>query len=446
MKKWLLVLCLILPSVAFGQNYAVPTSTVVDGTGHPVAGATVTVCSGSLALPPSGTVCSPATTIFSSFAGASKANPFTTDGFGNWPFFAPSGNYLVSISGGPLIAYSFYVSVGASSGVTSLTATLPLVATPSPISGTGAYSCPTCIFGSVASTQIPYANGANSVVGSPDLIYDVAGGRFLASLDGSVGTTQMYLVPNASPGNPVAWMGIALGNQIYVTSNGVNIAGSQVVLGSGAGFFNWIFDDSTGCEKFGGSTSGSASICVPAVAGTPNKINLPTASGLAGQFLTTDGNNPQQASWTTPTALSCSYQSPAGAVTGTGAAATYFTCSVPALASGTGISITAVSKHTTGTAAVTYTVSFGGTSTTSSAPAGSANQVEVIKCLLMNNVGSTTAQTVTTQYMDSNSGTISTKLDTMAINTAGAQTLNVQFNVANTDAITPEMFLVQLVR
>jgi hypothetical protein len=127
----LAVACLFaLP--AFGQNFAAPTSTIVDGTGHPVAGATVTVCSGALTLPPVGTVCSPTTTIYSSFSGAAQANPFPSDGFGNWPFFAPTGNYLISISGGPLVAFSFYMSIGGGSVVPPIVltaqtdATLPL--------------------------------------------------------------------------------------------------------------------------------------------------------------------------------------------------------------------------------------------------------------------------------------------------------------------------------
>ncbi len=62
----------------------------------------------------------------------------------------------------------------------------------------------------------------------------------------------------------------------------------------------------------------------------------------------------------------CAYQGPASAVTGTGAAATYYTCSLPAgvMGAGQGIIITVVAKHTTGTVAVSYTLSFGGTSTT----------------------------------------------------------------------------------
>jgi len=46
-----------------------------------------------------------------------------------------------------------------------------------------------------------------------------------------------------------------------------------------------------------GATSGSATIGAAAVAGTPNQINLPTATGTSGQFLKTDGGNPQQTSW-----------------------------------------------------------------------------------------------------------------------------------------------------
>ena len=142
----------------------------------------------------------------------------------------------------------------------------------------------------------------------------------------------------------------------------------------------------------------------------------------------------------------CAYQGPASAVTGTGAAATYYTCSLPAgvMGAGQGIIITAVAKHTTGTAAVSYTLSFGGTSTTAALPGGAANQLERITYLVMNNPGSTSAQTISTIGQDSNGGTNSIKLDTAAVSTSSAVTINLQFSVAATDAITPEMFLVEL--
>jgi hypothetical protein len=51
-----------------------------------------------------------------------------------------------------------------------------------------------------------------------------------------------------------------------------------------------------------GLTSGTASIGVPAIAGSSNKINLPTSTGAPYSVLQTDGGSPQQASWTnTPT-------------------------------------------------------------------------------------------------------------------------------------------------
>ncbi len=142
----------------------------------------------------------------------------------------------------------------------------------------------------------------------------------------------------------------------------------------------------------------------------------------------------------------CAYQGPGSAVTGTGAAATYFTCTLPAgvMGAGQGIIITVMAKHTTGAAAVTYTLSFGGTSTTAVAPAGAANQLEHITYLIMNNPGSTNAQTISTVGQDSNAGSNSIKLDTAAVSTASAVTINLQFNVAATDAVTPEMFLVEL--
>lgn len=50
--------------------------------------------------------------------------------------------------------------------------------------------------------------------------------------------------------------------------------------------------------SFIGATSGTAVVQVAAVAGSPNPIQLPTATGGAGEVLTTDGGNPQQLSWT----------------------------------------------------------------------------------------------------------------------------------------------------
>ncbi len=62
----------------------------------------------------------------------------------------------------------------------------------------------------------------------------------------------------------------------------------------------------------------------------------------------------------------------------------------------------------------------------------------------MNKPGSTSAQTISTIGQDSNGGNNSIKLDTASVSTASAVTINLQFNVASTDAITPEMFLVEL--
>jgi hypothetical protein len=60
----------------------------------------------------------------------------------------------------------------------------------------------------------------------------------------------------------------------------------------------WQWQTDTGLMTFAGATSGTASMGVAAVAGTPNPILLPTSTGTSGQVLTTDGANPQQTSWT----------------------------------------------------------------------------------------------------------------------------------------------------
>jgi len=64
--------------------------------GHPVSGATVRICQAAA----TGTPCSPLATIYTDATLAvSSANPFQTDGIGNYHFYAPAGRYMIQISG-----------------------------------------------------------------------------------------------------------------------------------------------------------------------------------------------------------------------------------------------------------------------------------------------------------------------------------------------------------
>jgi hypothetical protein len=63
--------------------------------GRPVSGATVRVCQPAA----TGTPCTPLATIYTDATlGVAAANPFQTDGIGNYHFYAPAGRYLIQIS------------------------------------------------------------------------------------------------------------------------------------------------------------------------------------------------------------------------------------------------------------------------------------------------------------------------------------------------------------
>ena len=69
---------------------------VLGPTGHPIPGATVTVCQAAA----TGTPCSPLATIYTDATLTVAApNPLQTDGLGNYHFYAPSGRYMIQISG-----------------------------------------------------------------------------------------------------------------------------------------------------------------------------------------------------------------------------------------------------------------------------------------------------------------------------------------------------------
>ena len=63
--------------------------------GHPVSGATVRVCQPAA----TGTPCTPLAAIYTDATlGVASANPFQTDGIGNYHFYAPAGRYQIQIS------------------------------------------------------------------------------------------------------------------------------------------------------------------------------------------------------------------------------------------------------------------------------------------------------------------------------------------------------------
>lgn len=94
------------------------------------------------------------------------------------------------------------------------------------------------------------------------------------------------------------------------------------VNNAGSGHSGYVSLDPYNCSiTFGGDTSGSATLGVKAVAGTPNAMYLPTATGTAGYVLTTDGANPQNLSWSQVSSAAITGQIPISQVGSAGLSA-----------------------------------------------------------------------------------------------------------------------------
>jgi len=87
--------CLLASSVCFAQGTR-KDDIVFNSRGVPLAGATIRVC----AMPATGQPCTPLANIYSDAAlTQAMANPTTTDGLGNYFFYAAPGKYEIEISG-----------------------------------------------------------------------------------------------------------------------------------------------------------------------------------------------------------------------------------------------------------------------------------------------------------------------------------------------------------
>ena len=133
---------------------------------------------------------------------------------------------------------------------------------------------------------------------------------------------------------------------------------------------------------------------------------------------------------------------PAAAITGNSSPQNIFSCTIPAnvVANLKGMRVTATWSHSTGTAAVTYGMSLNGVacwpSNNSAATVGGLSQIANFI-----ETGSTTGNVMTQQGFFSFTTTTLTGLAWTS-----SQTLAVTFNVANTDAVTPLFFLVELIQ
>ena len=97
-------ICVTLAAFAIGEILFAPVASaqgsrkddiVFGPSGHPVAGATITVCQPTA----TGTPCTPLATIYTDVTLTVPAtNPFKGDGIGNYHFYAPAGRYIVQIT------------------------------------------------------------------------------------------------------------------------------------------------------------------------------------------------------------------------------------------------------------------------------------------------------------------------------------------------------------
>jgi len=117
--------------------------------------------------------------------------------------------------------------------------------------------------------------------------------RVFAVVSGSAPTVQIFV-----GGTSDTRLGLP-SNTVDVT-NFVPYTGAVTDLNMGAHAVNVGVAGTSGQITLSGSASGAATIQAAPAQGTPNPIQPPTATGAAGTFLQTDGGNPQQLSWATP--------------------------------------------------------------------------------------------------------------------------------------------------
>lgn len=389
MKKLLLVL--LFPLALFGQGLYVPAKTVfgtVNGFTRPVAGATITVCGPGIG----GSPCAPplANTVFQDSAlTIPLSNPLQADANGNYPQFAVApGTYTVTESAPGYSGFSYQLQISCVSG--------------------GACTVGTLTAGSaVISGNI----SAGSIT---------VGGAFAASTFNAT-TYQVSGVGQSGTGPLCSTVSC-----VMTTPAITSAALTTPAIGSAGG-------------TFAGSTSGTTTLKASATAS--GTLTLPAATDTLTGKATTDIETNK--TFITPTSGNSvtllNAQAVKTAITGTGAAATAYTFTVPAsvVATNASLHVRAVFSHSAGTASVTYTLSLNGQSCISFASA--AGSVFLLDADIMNSAA-TTGQASGTE----GASPVAFFNGLTGLAWGSTQTLLLTFTVAATDTVTPASWKVTL--
>lgn len=235
-------------------------------------------------------------------------------GGGSGTVTAVTATTPVVSSGGTTPVISCPTCSTTSGTVTAVTGTAPIVSSGG---NTPALSCPTCntssatIAGSIASGQIPFGSGTNTISGSNSLeygLYPVFNYPTLYFSANSSTTGNAILSDTNGGGLQIIGRNATAGDgYVTITAGNASSPPTSIEISSTGGPFFQVFQGTSnagdiyftpGNMQIYGTTSGNAILGVAATAGTPNRINLPTSTGSANAILQTNGSNPQQTSWT----------------------------------------------------------------------------------------------------------------------------------------------------